>query len=118
MVMARRMQSYDAEQLGLVMRLQREAGGNTAEVLDRVAEVIRGRMELRRLVDVLTAQARISRWILTSLPLFVLFALTFSGGDYLQPMFHSVVGKIALVFGAVLVLIGSFWIKQISKMDI
>ena len=42
----------------LVMRLQREAGGNTAEVLDRVAEVIRGRMELRRLVDVLTAQAR------------------------------------------------------------
>ncbi len=65
MVMARRMQSYDAEQIALVMRLQREAGGNTAEVLDRVAEVIRGRMELRRLVDVLTAQARISRWILT-----------------------------------------------------
>ena len=46
--------------------LQREAGGNTAEVLDRVAENIRGRMELRRLVDVLTAQARISRWILTA----------------------------------------------------
>ena len=42
MVMARRMQSYDAEQIALVMRLQREAGGNTAEVLDRVAEVIRG----------------------------------------------------------------------------
>jgi tight adherence protein B len=118
MVMARRMQSYDAEQLALVMRLQREAGGNTAEVLDRVAEVIRGRMELRRLVDVLTAQARISRWILTALPIFVLLALSFSGGDYLQPMLHSLVGKIALVFGAVLVLIGSFWIKQISKMDV
>jgi tight adherence protein B len=43
MVMARRMDSYDAEQIALVMRLQREAGGNTAEVLDRVAEVIRGR---------------------------------------------------------------------------
>ena len=47
MVMARRMESYDAEQVALVMRLQREAGGNTAEVLDRVAEVIRGRMELQ-----------------------------------------------------------------------
>ena len=68
MVMARRMQSYDAEQIALVMRLQREAGGNTAEVLDRVAEVIRGRMELRRLVEVLTAQAKISRWILTGPP--------------------------------------------------
>jgi tight adherence protein B len=118
MVMARRMQSYDAEQVALVMRLQREAGGNTAEVLDRVAEVIRGRMELRRLVDVLTAQARISRWILTALPLFVLFALMFSGGDYLQPMLDSLVGRIALVVGAIMVLIGSFWIKRIANLDV
>jgi tight adherence protein B len=118
MVMARRMQSYDAEQLALVMKLQREAGGNTAEVLDRVAEVIRGRMELRRLVDVLTAQARISRWILTGLPIFVLLALVFTGGDYLDPMLSTLVGKIALVVGAVMVLIGSFWIKQIAKLDV
>jgi tight adherence protein B len=118
MVMARRMRSYDAEQIALVMRLQREAGGNTAEVLDRVAEVIRGRMELRRLVDVLTAQARISRWILTLLPVFVLFMLVLTGGDYLEPMTSTLVGKIALVFGAVLVLIGSLWIKQISKLDV
>ena len=87
MVMARRMESRDGEQVALVMRLQREAGGNTAEVLDRVAEVIRGRMEIRRLVDVLTAQARISRWVLTGLPIFVLLALMFTGGDYLDPMF-------------------------------
>jgi tight adherence protein B len=118
MVMARRMESYDAEQLALVMRLQREAGGNTAEVLDRVAEVIRGRQELRRLVDVLTAQARISRWVLTSLPIFVLLALIFTGGDYLEPMLNSLVGKIALVVGAIMVFIGSFWIKQISKLDV
>ena len=93
-------------------------GGNTAEVLDRVAEVIRGRMELRRLVDVLTAQARISRWILTLLPVFVLFMLVLTGGDYLEPMTSTLVGKIALVFGAVLVLIGSLWIKKISELDV
>jgi tight adherence protein B len=117
-VMARRMQSYDAEQIALVMKLQREAGGNTAEVLDRVAEVIRGRMELRRMVDVLTAQARMSRWILTGLPIFVLLALIFTGGDYLEPMTSTLVGKIALVVGAVMVTIGSLWIKQISKLDV
>ena len=117
-VMARRMRSQDAEQIALVMRLQREAGGNTAEVLDRVAEVIRGRMELRRLVEVLTAQARISRWILTSLPIFVLLALVFTGGDYLQPMFDSLVGKIALVVGGIMVIIGSLWIKKISELDV
>jgi tight adherence protein B len=118
MVMARRMRSYDAEQIALVMKLQREAGGNTAEVLDRVAEVIRGRAELRRLVEVLTAQARISRWILTGLPIFVALALVFTGGDYLQPMLDSLIGRIALVFGGVMVLIGSLWIKKISELDV
>ena len=118
MVMARRMQSYDAEQLALVMRLQREAGGNTAEVLDRVAEVIRGPNGApppRRRPD---GAGRISRWILTALPIGVLLMLMLSGGDYLDPMLDSLVGKIALVFGAILVLIGSFWIKQISKLDV
>ena len=118
MVTSRRMQSQDAGQIALVMRLQREAGGNTAEVLDRVAEVIRGRQELRRLVEVLTAQARISRWILTALPIFVLLSLMFTGGDFLQPMLDSLIGRAALVFAAIMVLIGSFWIKRLAKLDV
>ncbi|HSI97572.1 MAG TPA: type II secretion system F family protein, partial [Gaiellaceae bacterium] len=118
MVMARRMQSYDAEQVAMVMKLQREAGGNTAEVLDRVAETIRGRMELRRLVNVLTAQARISRWILTSLPIFVFLMLVSSGGDYLDPMTGTTAGRIALGLGVVLIVVGSLWIKRIAKLDV
>ena len=118
MVMARRMQSYDAEQVAMVMRLQRDAGGNTAEVLDRVAETIRGRQELRRLVDVLTAQAKISRWILTALPIFVFVMLVMSGGNYLDPMLGSTFGIIALITGGVMVLVGSFWIKRISTLDL
>jgi len=118
MVMSRRMGSYDAEQVAMVMRLQREAGGNTAEVLDRVAETIRGRQEIRRLVQVLTAQARISRWILTSLPIFLLVVLSFTGGDYLDPLLHNTIGKFFLVLGAVLVFIGSFWIKKIAEVDV
>ena len=118
MVMSRRMGSYDAEQVAMVMRLQREAGGNTAEVLDRVAETIRGRQEIRRLVQVLTAQARISRWILTSLPIFLLLVLSFTGGDYLDPLLHNTIGKFFLVLGAVLVFIGSFWIKKIAEVDV
>ncbi len=75
-------------------------------------------MELRRLVTVLTAQARISRWILTGLPIFVLLSLAFTGGDFLDPMINSTVGIIALVFAAVMVMIGSFWIKQLAKLDV
>lgn len=118
MVMARRMRSYDAEQVALVMGLQREAGGNTAEVLDRVAETIRGRMDLRRLVRVLTAQARISRWILTLLPILVFVLLMITGSDYLDPMLSSLFGKIALAVGGVMVIIGSLWIKKLAELDV
>ena len=63
-----RMQSKDLEQVALVARLQRETGGNTAEVLERVTETIRERLALRRLVQTLTAQGRMSRWVLTAIP--------------------------------------------------
>ena len=55
---ARRMKSRDLEQVILVARLQRETGGNTAEVLDQVADTARERSELRRLIQTLTAQGR------------------------------------------------------------
>jgi Flp pilus assembly protein TadB len=48
----------------------------------------------------------------------VLFALIFTGGDYLDPMLSTLIGKIALAVGAVMVMIGSFWIKQIAKLDV
>ena len=63
------MQNRDLDQVALVARLQREMGSNSAEVLDKVIETVRGRMELRRLVRTLTAQGRFSRWILTALPI-------------------------------------------------
>ena len=64
----RRMDSKDLEQVALVATLQRETGGNTAEVLERVTETIRDRLALRRMVQSLTAQGRMSRWVLTAHP--------------------------------------------------
>ena len=65
---AERMASDDLEQVALVAALHRETGGNTAEVLDRVHDSIRERAELRRIVRSLTAEGRMTRWILTALP--------------------------------------------------
>jgi tight adherence protein B len=117
-VMARRMDNPDVEQVALVTRLQREAGGNTAEVLDRVVETMRGRMELRRLVTVLTAQNRYARWILTGLPIALLIMIMFTTPSYLQPLFHTTVGVISLVAWVVMLAVGSFWIKRITTMEV
>jgi tight adherence protein B len=114
MVMSTRMANPDVEQVALVTRLQREAGGNTAEVLDRVVENIRGKMELRRLVKVLTAQGRMARWILTVLPIALAGWILVINPDWLDPLFETNLGRVSLVMWVVLLLIGSYILKKIT----
>jgi tight adherence protein B len=114
-VMATRMANEDLEQVALVTRLSREAGGNTAEVLDRVVENIRGKMELRRLVKVLTAQGRMARWILTVLPVALAGWILVINPDWLTPLFNTTLGNVALVAWVVMLLIGSFILKKITE---
>lgn len=110
---ARRMDNRDMEQVAVVALLQRDAGGNMAEVLDRVIENIRARQEILRLVRTLTAQGRLSRWILSLLPVFVLLMILLINPDHLQPLFHRLAGQIALVTAAIMVIIGSLIINKI-----
>ena len=118
MVMSRRMDNLDVEQVAIVTRLQREAGGNTAEVLDRVVDNIRGRMELQRLVTVLTAQGRIARYILTAIPIFLLGFFLLVNPVWLEPLWQTTVGNIAMVFWVVMLVGGWFAIKKIVEIEV
>jgi tight adherence protein B len=112
-VTAMRMDNRDIEQVALVARLQREMGSNSAEVLDRVIDTVRSRMELRRLVRTLTAQGRLSRWILTGLPVGLALVLTLLDRHYMHPLFHSLLGKALIVGSVCMVALGSFIIGKI-----
>jgi Flp pilus assembly protein TadB/uncharacterized protein YegL len=118
MVMARRMDNLDIEQVAIVTRLGREAGGNTAEVLDRVVENIRGRMELRRLVRVLTAQGRIARYILTAIPIVLLLFFLSVNKVWLEPLWQTGPGRFALGAWVVLLIGGWFAIKKIVEIEV
>jgi tight adherence protein B len=118
MVMAGRMDNLDVEQVALVTRLQREAGGNTAEVLDRVVDNIRGRMELKRLVRVLTAQGRIARYILTSIPVLLLVFFYFINPEWLEPLWNTSAGQFALGAWFVMLIAGWFAIKKIVDIEV
>jgi tight adherence protein B len=115
---ARRMQSRDLDQVILVSRLQRETGGNTAEVLDRVADTARERGELRRLIQTLTAQGRMSRWIITVLPVALLIMFSALNPGYMSPLFETGNGRLALLIGAVLLTMGSLVIKRIVTIKV
>jgi tight adherence protein B len=117
-VVSRRMASVDLDQVALVSALQRETGGNTAEVLDRVAENVRGRFELRRLVQTLTAQGRMSRWIVSFLPVGLLGLLTLINPEYMAPLYTHAFGRVLLVVAALMVIAGSLVIKRIVTIKV
>jgi tight adherence protein B len=115
---ARRMDNEDVEQVALLAELQREAGGNMAEVLDTVVDTIRDRFDLRRLVKTLTAQGRMARWILTLLPVFLALVITLLNPAYMRPLFDTTGGRLALVVAAVMITCGSLMIKRIVNIKV
>jgi tight adherence protein B len=117
-VVVRRMASRDLEQVALVAALQQETGGNTAEVLDRVAETVRSRAELRRLVRTLTTQGRMSRWIVSFLPVGLLVLISLINPEYMRPLYTNPVGRILLAFAAVMVIAGSLVIRRIVNIKV
>jgi tight adherence protein B len=117
-VVVNRMDSRDLEQVGIVAQLQRESGSNAAEVVDRVAETIRERFELRRLIKTLTVQGRMSRWIVSALPVVILLLLQLINPHYMHPLVASLGGKIVLGFAAALCVGGSLVIKKIVDIKV
>jgi tight adherence protein B len=114
----RRMDSKDLEQVALVAVLQRETGGNTAEVLDRVTYSVRERLALRRMIASLTAQGRMSRWVLTAIPIFLLVMLSLINPVYMSPLYTTPVGRGLLIACALMVTAGSLVIKKIVDIKV
>lgn len=110
---AGRMDNRDLAQVALVAALQRETGGNSADVLDRVAETVRERAALRRLVRTLTAQGRMARWIVSALPVALFLLISLINGEYMKPMLERTLGQVMVAFAAAMVIAGSLVIRKI-----
>jgi tight adherence protein B len=117
-VVAQRMDSRDVDQLALVAQLQREAGGDAAEVIDTVADTVRERFDLRRLIETLTMQGRMSRWIVSALPIVVILAVRLENPHYFHPLTSSLGGRIVLILAAAWAVAGSFVIKRIVEIEV
>lgn len=113
-----RMRSEDFQHVAIVAALQRETGGNTAEVIDLVAETVRERIEIRRMVRGLTAQGRLSGAILSGLPVGMLIFISMINPSYVHPLFHSTPGLIALGLALTLVVAGGLVMKKIIEIKV
>ena len=113
-----RMGSTDFEWAVLAISIQREVGGNLAEVLQTAAETMLQRNRLRREMKALTAEGRISAIVLGSLPFFLFLFLWTTNRPYLQPLLDSIGGIVAIVGALSLLLGGLFWLSKIVKVEI
>lgn len=113
-----RMRSDDFRNVSIVASLQRETGGNTAEVVELVADTVRERIEIRRMVRGLTAQGRLSGGVLSLLPVGLLMMISLINPGYVHPLFHTTPGLIGLGVAVGLVITGGLVIRKIVDIKV
>lgn len=95
------------------IKIQASVGGNLSEIIEQVGETIRARTRIKRQVDALTAEGKISALVLFTLPL-GLFGFIFSSNpDYIKPMFSSGMGQGMLGVAVLMLLCGGLWLKKL-----
>lgn len=116
--MADRVDSDDLRWVVSAISIQREVGGNLAEVLNSVAHTIRERGELRRQVSALTAEGRFSLVVLALLPFILFFMLFFANSEYMMLALSTPVGLGALAAGGVLLVVGIVWLNAVMRIEV
>lgn len=98
--------------------LQKETGGNLSENLQKVSEVLRARFKLERKIKTLSAESRLSAWILTLSPFVLFFGLKFVNPEYIEPLYSDPRGISMVSIGVILLAIGALWIRKIINIEI
>jgi tight adherence protein B len=116
--LADRMPLIDVKFFATTIMLQRETGGNLAEILDKLSYVIRERFKILRQLRVYTAQGRLTMAILMALPPGLLCMLYFVNREFLSPLFHDPIGHMFLAIAIVMQTIGFFIIRKIIHIKV
>lgn len=116
--MAERLNSNDFRWAVSAINIQRDVGGNLAEVLDIVAATMRDRAALRRHIRALTAEGRLSAVVLVALPFVELFLLLMINPEYMAPVFSSLFGVVLFTVGTILLLIGIVWLQRVIRVEV
>jgi tight adherence protein B len=98
--------------------IQRDTGGNLAEILDNLAHVVRERFKILRQVRVHTAHGRFTGYVLLALPAFLSVALMWINPEHMGLLFTERMGHIMLAIALTLQTVGFFWIRQVIKIEV
>jgi len=116
--LADRMPLLDVRFFATAVTIQRETGGNLAEILDNLAYVVRERFKILRQVRVHTAHGRFTGYVLLALPAVLGIILSYLSPDHMNTLFTEPMGKQMLLGAGVMQTVGYFWIKQVIKIEV
>lgn len=113
-----RMDSEDFDWIVMAIRIQREVGGNLAEILHTVSDTLREREYLRRQVKALSAEGRLSGYILTGLPPLIGIYMMFVNPEYIALLYTTLPGFVLLGAAVLLLGVGSFAMSKLAKVEV
>lgn len=116
--LAERVPLLDVRFFVTAVAIQRETGGNLAEILDNLAGVVRERFKILRQVRVHTAHGRFSGYVLLALPAALAVVLSFLSMEHMRPLFQERMGHLMLIGAIVMQAIGFVWIRQVIKIEV
>jgi tight adherence protein B len=115
--LADRVPSPDVRIFVTAIMIQREVGGNLAEILDNLAEIIRQRFTLKRQVQVLTAEGRYSVYVLSALPIVIGGFVFLTNREYLRPLWETPMGRAMLYMAITGQVVGYLWMRRVTRID-
>jgi tight adherence protein B len=118
MNLTERMPSVDVKFFVTAVMLQRETGGNLAEILDNLSYVIRERFKIQRQVRVYTAQGRLTMALLMGMPPIIVVVMMALNPAFIRPLFSDPIGHTLLVGGITLQTVGYFVIRKIIRIQV
>jgi tight adherence protein B len=116
--LAARVPLTDLRYLVIAVLIQRESGGNLAELLDNVSRMTRARLQLLAQVRVMSAEGRMSAWILTLMPIGLLAAMQVTNPKYSAVLWHEPGGQRMLWYGACAIVAGMLWMRQVIRVRV
>jgi tight adherence protein B len=116
--MAERVPLLDVKFFVTAVTIQRETGGNLAEILDNLAHVVRERFKILRQVRVHTAHGRFTGYVLLALPASLAVALSFINPEHMKLLFEERMGQMMIAGAIVMQAIGYVWIRKVIKIEV
>ena len=116
--MSERVGSDDLTLVTTALLISRKTGGNVTEIFDKISETIRGRMKIERKVKTLTAQGRMQGILVSLMPLILGVAMVMLKPEMMIPFLCSFTGVVSVLVVIALIVLGWFFIRKITKIDV